>query len=160
MQWMLNDGVKSPLVYWTVVAGVVAAAVCARCLVALQPYSGMGQPPEFGDFEAQRHWMELTVNLDVHEWYVNGTHNNLTYWGIDYPPLTAYFSWAWGKLFVFSSFLVSSRFFRVDTHALMLMSGTHETTEPRWWSPRWWRWTRATGSRRCGRRCSCARRRL
>ena len=101
MQWMVGDAVKNPLVYWTLVVGIVAAAVCARCLVALQPYSGMGQPPEFGDFEAQRHWMELTVNLDVHEWYVNGTHNNLTYWGIDYPPLTAYFSWAWGKLFVF-----------------------------------------------------------
>ena len=97
----VSDAVKNPLVYWTLVVGVVAAAVCVRCLVALQPYSGMGQPPEYGDFEAQRHWMELTVNLDVHEWYVNGTHNNLTYWGIDYPPLTAYFSWAWGKLFVF-----------------------------------------------------------
>lgn len=23
----------------------------------------------FGDFEAQRHWMELTVNLPVNEWF-------------------------------------------------------------------------------------------
>ncbi|VDN44750.1 unnamed protein product, partial [Dibothriocephalus latus] len=27
----------------------------------LQPYSGAGSPPMFGDFEAQRHWMEITL---------------------------------------------------------------------------------------------------
>ena len=102
MQWMMSEAVKKPLVYWSVVAGVAALAVCLRCLVALMPYSGMGEAPVYGDFEAQRHWMELTVNLPVRQWYVNGTHNNLTYWGIDYPPLTAYFSWAWGKVFVLS----------------------------------------------------------
>jgi len=25
----------------------------------------------FGDFEAQRHWMELTINLPVNEWLEN-----------------------------------------------------------------------------------------
>ncbi|CAF4863014.1 unnamed protein product, partial [Rotaria magnacalcarata] len=44
----------------------------------------------FGDFEAQRHWMEVTVNLPINEWYQNSSSNNLTYWGLDYPLLTAY----------------------------------------------------------------------
>ncbi|XP_076307204.1 ALG6 alpha-1,3-glucosyltransferase garnysstan isoform X2 [Tachypleus tridentatus] len=46
----------------------------------------------FGDYEAQRHWMEITVNLPVEDWYKNTTSNNLLYWGLDYPPLTAYHS--------------------------------------------------------------------
>jgi alpha-1,3-glucosyltransferase len=25
----------------------------------------------FGDFEAQRHWMELTINLPINEWLEN-----------------------------------------------------------------------------------------
>ena len=41
-----------------------------------------------GDFEAQRHWMEIAVNLPPSQWYINGTHNDLQYWGLDYPPLT------------------------------------------------------------------------
>lgn len=31
-------------------------------------YSGLATPPMYGDFEAQRHWMEVTVNLPVSEW--------------------------------------------------------------------------------------------
>ncbi len=32
----------------------------------------------FGDFEAQRHWMELTVNLPINEWFVKSqTKQNL-----------------------------------------------------------------------------------
>ncbi|RXN35569.1 dolichyl pyrophosphate Man9 c2 alpha-1,3-glucosyltransferase [Labeo rohita] len=46
----------------------------------------------FGDYEAQRHWQEVTYNLPVHEWYFNTTNNDLNYWGLDYPPLTAYHS--------------------------------------------------------------------
>ena len=45
-----------------------------------------------GDFEAQRHWMEITVNLPKEEWYFNGTANDLMYWGLDYPPFTFCFS--------------------------------------------------------------------
>ena len=52
----------------------------------------------FGDYEAQRHWMEISVNLPVKEWYVNSTRNDLQYWGLDYPPLTAYVSYAFGRL--------------------------------------------------------------
>ena len=29
---------------------------------------GKGKPPMFGDYEAQRHWMEVTYNLPVDEW--------------------------------------------------------------------------------------------
>lgn len=31
---------------------------------------GAGKPPMFGDYEAQRHWQEVTYNLPVHEWSV------------------------------------------------------------------------------------------
>lgn len=62
------------------------------------PYSGQNQPPLFGDYEAQRHWMEITVNLPVKEWYFNSTANDLMYWGLDYPPLTAYHSLVCGYI--------------------------------------------------------------
>ncbi|KAJ8561829.1 hypothetical protein ON010_g7852 [Phytophthora cinnamomi] len=51
----------------------------------------------FGDYEAQRHWMELTINLPVSDWYFNTTSNDLLYWGLDYPPLTAYVSYLFGR---------------------------------------------------------------
>lgn len=31
---------------------------------------GAGKPPMFGDYEAQRHWQEVTYNLPVREWSV------------------------------------------------------------------------------------------
>jgi len=53
---------------------------------------GYQKPPMHGDFEAQRHWMELTINLPVSHWYFH----ELQWWGLDYPPLTAYHSWLLG----------------------------------------------------------------
>ena len=50
----------------------------------------MATPPMYGDFEAQRHWMEITYHLSVCDWYFDTAENNLTYWGLDNPPLTAY----------------------------------------------------------------------
>jgi alpha-1,3-glucosyltransferase len=50
----------------------------------------------FGDFEAQRHWMEVTTSVPLRDWYRNVPGNNLTYWGLDYPPLSAYFARALG----------------------------------------------------------------
>ena len=50
----------------------------------------------FGDYEAQRHWMEVTTNLPLSEWYEPTSSNDLLYWGLDYPPLTAYHSYAMG----------------------------------------------------------------
>jgi len=49
----------------------------------------------YGDFEAQRHWMELTIHLPVSLWYFY----DLQWWGLDYPPLTAYHSWLLGKMY-------------------------------------------------------------
>jgi len=46
----------------------------------------------FGDYEAQRHWMEITLHLPMRQWYFY----DLPYWGLDYPPLTAYVSWVCG----------------------------------------------------------------
>lgn len=54
---------------------------------------GAKSPPLYGDYEAQRHWMEITYALSPSEWYKNSTENDLQYWGLDYPPLTAYHSW-------------------------------------------------------------------
>jgi alpha-1,3-glucosyltransferase len=61
---------------------------------------GQSTPPMYGDYEAQRHWMEITINLPVTEWYYNTTKNDLLYWGLDYPPLTAYHSYICGKMSV------------------------------------------------------------
>ncbi len=48
----------------------------------------------FGDYEAQRHWMEITTHLPISQWYFH----DLEWWGLDYPPLTAYHSWVLGKV--------------------------------------------------------------
>jgi len=74
----------------------VLSGLLLRCIVGLGPHSGMGRPPMFGDFEAQRHWLEITVNLPVSRWYVHGPDNDLQYWGLDYPPATALHSLALG----------------------------------------------------------------
>ncbi|XP_066548514.1 dolichyl pyrophosphate Man9GlcNAc2 alpha-1,3-glucosyltransferase [Amia ocellicauda] len=70
----------------------VLLGLTARWAVSLSSYSGAGKGPMFGDYEAQRHWQEVTYNLPVQEWYFNTSDNNLLYWGLDYPPLTAYHS--------------------------------------------------------------------
>lgn len=80
--WKKMD--KSKLIFY---------ALLLRILVSLHPWSGMNVSPRFGDFEAQRHWMEITVSLPMKDWYFY----DLQYWGIDYPPLTCYHSWLVGK---------------------------------------------------------------
>ncbi|XP_013167634.1 PREDICTED: dolichyl pyrophosphate Man9GlcNAc2 alpha-1,3-glucosyltransferase [Papilio xuthus] len=69
--------------------GILFALVVRWC-VAAYPYSGYKSPPMYGDFEAQRHWQEITLHTPLTKWYINTTHNDLEYWGLDYPPLTAY----------------------------------------------------------------------
>ncbi|KAG1371415.1 putative dolichyl pyrophosphate Man9GlcNAc2 alpha-1,3-glucosyltransferase [Cocos nucifera] len=72
-------------------AGAVALfALLVRVMVSVGPYSGEGTPPKYGDYEAQRHWMEITLHTPASEWYRNTSVNDLAYWGLDYPPLTAY----------------------------------------------------------------------
>eukprot|EP00051_Salpingoeca_urceolata_P006073 m.80799 g.80799 ORF g.80799 m.80799 type:complete len:650 (+) comp14672_c0_seq5:1267-3216(+) len=81
---------------WLCMVVLFAFAVVVRWSVGLHPHSGQGVPPKHGDFEAQRHWMELTWHLPVSSWYWPGPDNDLLYWGLDYPPLTAYGSWLCG----------------------------------------------------------------
>ncbi|KAJ3154001.1 Glucosyltransferase-like protein [Geranomyces variabilis] len=69
-------------------------AAFVRWTTALNGYSGAGVPPLHGDFEAQRHWMEITTALPRKEWY----RYDLKYWGLDYPLLTAYHSWVMGRV--------------------------------------------------------------
>uniref|UniRef100_A0A2M4DKG8 Alpha-1,3-glucosyltransferase n=1 Tax=Anopheles darlingi TaxID=43151 RepID=A0A2M4DKG8_ANODA len=82
------------LALWFALAG---AGLFLRAAVSLHSYSGQDTPPKYGDFEAQRHWQEITVNLPPTEWYRNTTDNDLLYWGLDYPPLTAYHSYLVGQ---------------------------------------------------------------
>nr|XP_008107537.1 PREDICTED: dolichyl pyrophosphate Man9GlcNAc2 alpha-1,3-glucosyltransferase isoform X2 [Anolis carolinensis] len=77
---------------WSSMAIIVLLGLIIRWTVSLGSYSGAGKPPMYGDYEAQRHWQEITYNLPVKDWYFNTTDNNLQYWGLDYPPLTAYHS--------------------------------------------------------------------
>jgi len=70
-----------------------------RIAIGFHPHSGqenhhgsLDSGAYGGDFEAQRHWMELTIHLPIGDWYWYDTG----YWGLDYPPLTAYISWICG----------------------------------------------------------------
>lgn len=77
---------------------LVLIGLTARCLVGLWGHSGEAKPPMYGDYEAQRHWMEITTSLPISDWYRQTEHNDLMYWGLDYPPLTAYVSCLFGKI--------------------------------------------------------------
>ncbi|KAH7915868.1 glycosyltransferase family 57 protein [Hygrophoropsis aurantiaca] len=89
VRWMHRHGLK----VWVVPSAIVASIWVKWC-IGLGTYSGHATPPMFGDYEAQRHWMELTIHLPFREWYTY----DLQYWGLDYPPLTAYASWLCGKV--------------------------------------------------------------
>ena len=80
------------------ISAVVISGLALKAAVGRWGYSGENDHPMHGDFEAQRHWMEVTFNLPIGDWYRNTADNNLEYWGLDYPPLTAYVSWACGTV--------------------------------------------------------------
>ncbi|KAH3673548.1 hypothetical protein WICMUC_003655 [Wickerhamomyces mucosus] len=73
---------------------VVIFSIIIRSAIGFGAYSGANTPPLYGDFEAQRHWIEITLHLPLKDWY----WYDLQYWGLDYPPLTAYHSLLLGKL--------------------------------------------------------------
>lgn len=79
---------------WLTEYVIVLFALIIGCAVGHGSYSGQFSPPMFGDFEAQRHWMEITQHLAPSQWY----WFDLEYWGLDYPPLTAYHSYVLGKI--------------------------------------------------------------
>ncbi|KAI0087799.1 ALG6, ALG8 glycosyltransferase family-domain-containing protein [Irpex rosettiformis] len=87
VRWMHRQGLKD----WVIIIAIVLSVLVKWC-IGLGSYSGQATPPMFGDYEAQRHWLELTVHLPIHQWYTY----DLQYWGLDYPPLTAYISWICG----------------------------------------------------------------
>ncbi|KAF8552018.1 hypothetical protein OG21DRAFT_206018 [Imleria badia] len=89
VRWMHKHSMKA----WVVPCAIAASTYVKWC-IGLGGYSGYDTPPMFGDYEAQRHWMELTIHLPVQQWY----RYDLQYWGLDYPPLTAYVSWICGKI--------------------------------------------------------------
>ncbi|KAJ1608909.1 putative translation initiation factor 6 [Cryptosporidium canis] len=90
---------------------VVLIGILLRMLIGFSEYSGQSDPPKFGDFEAQRHWIEITSNLPIKMWYIDNEHNNLSYWPLDYPPLTAYHSMLCGKV---ASLLGFDNFFELQ----------------------------------------------
>ena len=108
---------------WT----LYACALLLRHAVGLYPHSGRHDPPMYGDYEAQRHWMEVTLNLDLRDWYFDTAQNDLQYWGLDYPPLSAYFAraagWASRLVDPASVALLTSRGYDTDLHrAFMRLS--------------------------------------
>ncbi len=84
---------------WILLPIILMVVGLFRWSVGLWGYSGFQKAPMHGDFEAQRHWMEITLNLPVSMWYFY----DLPYWGLDYPPLTAYHSWLCAKVGFFFS---------------------------------------------------------
>lgn len=60
--------VSNELLYPTLKACAVLCALLVRAAVGMWGYSGQGKPPMYGDFEAQRHWMEITTATPIGEW--------------------------------------------------------------------------------------------
>ncbi|KAL2831082.1 ALG6, ALG8 glycosyltransferase family-domain-containing protein [Aspergillus cavernicola] len=87
-------GARAGVSQWLVLPLVLMTVGLFRWAISLWGYSGFQIPPMHGDFEAQRHWMEITIHLPLSKWYTY----DLQYWGLDYPPLTAYHSWLLGKI--------------------------------------------------------------
>ncbi|UKZ81338.1 hypothetical protein TrVFT333_009110 [Trichoderma virens FT-333] len=104
---------RTSLSQWEVLPLVLMVVGLFRWAAGLWGYSGFQRPPLFGDYEAQRHWMEITANLPISQWYFH----DLEWWGLDYPPLTAYHSWALGKI----GSLINPKWF-----ALMSSRGSHD----------------------------------
>mmetsp|Transcript_36369 Transcript_36369/g.145362 ORF Transcript_36369/g.145362 Transcript_36369/m.145362 type:complete len:469 (-) Transcript_36369:2552-3958(-) len=84
----------------------VICSLILRSGVGLYPYSGERAFPVYGDFEAQRHWMEVTRGKPISEWYTY----DVSYWGLDYPPLSAFHAYV-------TSFLIEA----VDPAAVVLV---------------------------------------
>jgi alpha-1,3-glucosyltransferase len=95
---------KGTVSQWVTIPLILMAAGLLRWTTGLWGYSGFQSPPIHGDFEAQRHWMEITKHLPVSQWYFH----DLQWWGLDYPPLTAYHSWLLGVMYVLCCSLVNS----------------------------------------------------
>ncbi|ODQ63181.1 ALG6, ALG8 glycosyltransferase, partial [Nadsonia fulvescens var. elongata DSM 6958] len=87
---------------------IVSFALILRAAIGLGSYSGFQSLPMHGDFEAQRHWMEITNHLPIKSWYFY----DLQWWGLDYPPLTAFHSWLCGWI---GRFFFQESWFALDS---------------------------------------------
>ena len=90
---------RNHALFWTGAGVLVFAGLFIRISVGQHSFSGSlasGGGAMRGDYEAQRHWMEVTRSLPVSDWYRNTRQNDLLYWGLDYPPLSAYWAYLWG----------------------------------------------------------------
>lgn len=92
---------------------LVISSILLRTAVGLGGFLGKGSSPMHGDFEAQRHWMELTIHLPISEWYFY----DLEYWGLDYPPLTAFHLYICGQI---------GSFINPDWFALFISRGAED----------------------------------
>lgn len=86
--WTVQVGSRSLGILWSVVKSHWGMRRSTNTSTGFQ------KPPMFGDYEAQRHWMEITTQLPISQWYFH----DLEWWGLDYPPLTAYHSWLLGTI--------------------------------------------------------------
>ena len=93
---LIENQIKSNLISFTILLDIFIILI--KILVGKYGYSGEQDPPKYGDFEAQRHWMELTLYLSPEEWYTNSELNEEKYWPLDYPPLSGYHSFILGKI--------------------------------------------------------------
>jgi len=64
MRWLHKNSMK---VY--AVPSSVAAPLLVKLCISLRSYSGQGAPPMYGNYETQRHWMELTIHVLPRQWY-------------------------------------------------------------------------------------------
>ncbi|KAI9319619.1 glycosyl transferase [Dichotomocladium elegans] len=71
---------------WTIPLIILFTSWLVRWLLTVP--LGFNTPPMYGDYEAQRHWMEITLHLPYSRWY----NYDVEWWGLDYPPLTAFHS--------------------------------------------------------------------
>ena len=101
---------------------ICLCCIVLRTVIGFHKHSGQGESHSGlasygGDYEAQRHWMEITLHLPLKQWYTYDTD----YWGLDYPPLTAYISYLCG--------LMSDRiFFGAEPTALFTSRGYEDNS--------------------------------
>ena len=76
---------------------IIVLAIVVRIVVGLGSYSGQNDYPNLGDFEAHRNWMSITVNRGITSWYEE--YEDQPWWRIDYPPVAAYLSYLFGRLY-------------------------------------------------------------
>ena len=89
--WLKSTGCSDKQAF----AFSILLGILIKWCISLNGYSGQGTLPMYGDFEAQRHWLEITTHLPADQWYFY----DLSYWGLDYPPLTAFHSFVLGKMY-------------------------------------------------------------